>query len=473
MITLLLLGALLAIGSAGASEPYALDIEILRPGFGWGSVPGVAYPHDLQPGELRLGALVQYARDPLVLFEAGSELGAMVGQRGTLNLGVGYDWERAQVGLDLPLVVQDGGDIAQTSAAGFGAGDPRFSVAVPLLRGPVAVAAIGAVLLPFGRQQAYLGEPEPRADAGAAYRLRSGPFELVGDGGLHLRKRAAWEDHLAVGSELWANTIVRVDLRPQRAALVVGALYRRGLGDRWGRAQNALSEAVSGAQLRTGRILVDVGVGRALAFGYGGTEFRTYVGISNLRRPRRELQPPPATVLVDLEPVSEAVVERIEEAAQLAWRPRELARISHREIEIREPIQFHFDTDEVLPISLPTLEAVGALLQDNPELLLLAVEGHASEEGSFRYNYDLSNRRAQAVLRELILVGVHPSRLTVRGMGEVAPVDLGGDEASLARNRRVVFHIVERADPLDPIPEPDRAVVPWSGGPLAGKEDQP
>jgi hypothetical protein len=51
-------------------------------------------------------------------------------------------------------------------------------------------------------------------------------------------------------------------------------------------------------------------------------------------------------------------------------------------------------------------------------------------------------------------------------MGEVVPVSLGQDEASLARNRRVVFQILDRADPLDPIAAPDRSIVPWTGAPL-------
>jgi outer membrane protein OmpA-like peptidoglycan-associated protein len=464
---------LLALAPARASEPYSLDIELLRPGSGWGGVPGVAYPHELQPGGLRLTSLALYTRDPLVLYEEGTELGAMVGQRATIQLGAGFDFERAQLGLALPLVVQDGGDLSELSAEGFGLGDPCFGLALPLLRGPYGLAATGTVYLPFGRQAAYLGEPSPRAELGAAYRLRSGRFELVGDAALRVRQGFESDERLEVGSELLWGDVVRVDLRQDRATLLVGLVNRHGLGARWDKPQNAVTEAITGAQLRGDHLQLDLGVGRAVLDGYGGPQLRAWLGLSHIGRPQRDPEPLFEPIPVELEAVREAVVERAEEAERLAWKPRELARITREEIEIREPIQFHFDTDEVLPVSLPTLEAVAALLRDNPHLLLVAVEGHASEEGSFRYNYDLSNRRAHAVLRELVRAGVHPSRLTVRGMGEVVPVVLGTDEASLALNRRVVFHIVQRVDPLDPIPEPARSVVPWSGEPISGEEPQP
>lgn len=469
----LLPALVLAVASGQALEPYSLDIELLRGGSGWGGVPGLAYPHDLQAGSLRVSSLMHYSRDPLVLYEEGSELGAVVGQRATLQLGAGFDFERAQVGLALPLAVQDGGDLQELDASGFGLGDPCFGVGVPLLTGRYGVAATGAVYLPFGRQQAYLGEPSPRAEAGVAYRFQSGRWELAGDTALRLRDRFRSEERLQVGTELLWSNAVRVDLRQDRVALLLGTVSRRGLGDRWGKPQNTVTEAITGAQLRGDHLQLDLGVGRAVLDGYGGPQFRALVGLSHIVRPAVEPPPRLEPIPVDLEAVREAVVERSEEVERLAWRPKELARITRKQIEIREPIQFHFDTDEVLPVSLPTLEAVAALLRDNPHLLLVAVEGHASEEGSFRYNYDLSNRRAHAVLRALIRVGVHPSRLTVRGMGEVVPVAEGSDEASLARNRRVVFHIVERADPLDPVPEPSRSVVPWSGEPLAGQEAQP
>ena len=89
---------------------------------------------------------------------------------------------------------------------------------------------------------------------------------------------------------------------------------------------------------------------------------------------------------------------------------------------------------------------VAKLINEDIQIGHLVIEGHASEEGSYGYNYDLSNLRARAIYRALVEAGVHPDRLSHRGYGEAIPIKSGEDEASLALNRRVEFHIV-RQDP--------------------------
>jgi hypothetical protein len=64
----------------------------------------------------------------------------------------------------------------------------------------------------------------------------------------------------------------------------------------------------------------------------------------------------------------------------------------------------------------------------------------------------------------LLRSGVHPDRMSYRGMGEVVPVAAGEDEASLATNRRVEFRIVKQYEP-DERPAEFRpgVLLPWSG----------
>jgi outer membrane protein OmpA-like peptidoglycan-associated protein len=153
-----------------------------------------------------------------------------------------------------------------------------------------------------------------------------------------------------------------------------------------------------------------------------------------------------------------------------------LARIEEDEIVIRDPIQFEFATTNILPVSLPTLHAVAALMQSNAKIGHLVIEGHASREGSFIYNYDLSMRRAEAIFREVVRAGVHPSRLSFVGFGEVDPVAATSataegtvaltaeQEAQLAANRRVVFRIVRQYRSNEAIPTyPSEIQLPWDG----------
>ena len=149
--------------------------------------------------------------------------------------------------------------------------------------------------------------------------------------------------------------------------------------------------------------------------------------------------------------------------AALAIKQAALAKVEGDRIVIRDPIRFVFAKDEVLPESLPILADVARVLADNPRILYVVVEGHASEEGSFEYNYALSTARARAIYRVLIEVGVHPDRLGYRAMGEVAPENLGTDEVGLAANRRVLFRIERQLTSDMPPPSWEPVPVPWTG----------
>lgn len=99
----------------------------------------------------------------------------------------------------------------------------------------------------------------------------------------------------------------------------------------------------------------------------------------------------------------------------------------------------YFDTDEatIKPDSKPTLDEIGALLENNPDLKLLVV-GHSDNQGDFDYNVDLSKRRAAAVAQALAGdYGVDAARLKPWGVGYAAPVATNNSEAGRASNRRV------------------------------------
>jgi peptidoglycan-associated lipoprotein len=65
------------------------------------------------------------------------------------------------------------------------------------------------------------------------------------------------------------------------------------------------------------------------------------------------------------------------------------------------------------------------------------LEGHADERGGREYNLALGQKRAEAVKRALVLLGVADSQLEAISFGKEKPVALGHDEAAWAKNRRV------------------------------------
>lgn len=67
----------------------------------------------------------------------------------------------------------------------------------------------------------------------------------------------------------------------------------------------------------------------------------------------------------------------------------------------------------------------------------VTIEGHTSTEGSDSDNLDLSKRRAQAVVDELVKMGMDSGRLASVGKGETEPLVNESDESGRAINRRV------------------------------------
>lgn len=73
--------------------------------------------------------------------------------------------------------------------------------------------------------------------------------------------------------------------------------------------------------------------------------------------------------------------------------------------------------------------------------LTLTVTGHADARGASDYNQRLSERRAAAVQRFLIELGIAPDRLTSEGRGEEVPAVEGKGKSVWQRNRRAEFQI--------------------------------
>lgn len=100
-------------------------------------------------------------------------------------------------------------------------------------------------------------------------------------------------------------------------------------------------------------------------------------------------------------------------------------------------LYFATDKTDLEPASLPTLQQIAKLLQQDAGLRLYIV-GHTDNAGTFAYNMGLSERRAAAVVKELTARhGIAAARLTPAGVGMLSPVAPNDREAGRAKNRRV------------------------------------
>jgi outer membrane protein OmpA-like peptidoglycan-associated protein len=125
-------------------------------------------------------------------------------------------------------------------------------------------------------------------------------------------------------------------------------------------------------------------------------------------------------------PVAAASVESVE----LAPEPSQPASIA-------VPVQFAFDSAEILPRARAQLDAVAEGIKMLPATHNVTIEGHTDALGTHEYNLQLSRRRAEAVKHYLVAQhGLSAQRLKTVGYGEGRPID--GD-AARPENRRVQF----------------------------------
>jgi chemotaxis protein MotB len=117
-------------------------------------------------------------------------------------------------------------------------------------------------------------------------------------------------------------------------------------------------------------------------------------------------------------------------------------------------VLFASGSDALTPEGQAAMDQLAAAIvelarQIPPEIdWALQVNGHTDirpiASPTFPSNWELSTARAIAVVRYLIKRGVPPQRLVAAGYGEFQPLELGKDEASLQRNRRIELKLTNR-----------------------------
>jgi OOP family OmpA-OmpF porin len=170
-----------------------------------------------------------------------------------------------------------------------------------------------------------------------------------------------------------------------------------------------------------GRHILWVGVLAAL--GCGGTT--TFQDTSPIRIAVAPEPPPPPPKVQD-PPVEKQV------------------KLRDNRIEIGEKIQFALAKAEILPVSFGLLDEVAKVIQENPHVQKISIEGHASDEGEDAYNLTLSKARAEAVRQYLVSKGVAADRMSSTGYGEAKPLVANDSPENREKNRRVEFHITKQ-----------------------------
>lgn len=200
---------------------------------------------------------------------------------------------------------------------------------------------------------------------------------------------------------------------------IVEAQANTVLYDFFGASNTTSFEADGGVRLFLGDsgLAVDLGGGAGLIEGVGTPRFRGFLGL-------RWLAP------------------EAQDCPECAPDPR----IQGNKIVLWGKIFFDTDRATIKPISFPVLDDVVDVLQKNPNITLVEIQGHADWRGSDAHNLDLTQRRAESSRQYLISKGVDPARLTAVGYGESRPIASNNTVEGMSQNRRVEFIIMGSSD---------------------------
>jgi outer membrane protein OmpA-like peptidoglycan-associated protein len=130
--------------------------------------------------------------------------------------------------------------------------------------------------------------------------------------------------------------------------------------------------------------------------------------------------------------------------------------VKDNKIEITEKIQFEYNKATILPASFGLLDEIASTIKKAPHIKKIAIEGHASSEGSAAHNLKLSDDRAKAVMTYLVEKGgLKTETFTAKGFGSQKPLVDDTDKTTKGKskeevevlhekNRRVEFNIIEQ-----------------------------
>ncbi len=457
--------ALLAASTAAlAQDGFPIDVELVRPGLSPAGGFAVDAPQAVAPLVWSAGALIQYENTPLRLFDNGDVVGSLVAQRTAIQLHAGLSIsKRTSFSLLLPIGAHFGAGDVEYARNGAGLGDIALTTRVQAgTWGRFTLGAAGTLFFPTGNREQYMGERLPRLRAGLLGYTDFGRVKLLTNLFAHLREPVQTGFDFTAGSELHIDLGVQGVVVPGQLDLIGEVVSRIGLakGSDGGR---LASEALVGARYTPRPDLrVDFAIGRGITEGYGTTMIRAMVGLTYLHTPKPKIEPV-AALVEEEEELPEVEDPPPPPVDPPPPPPPPAAALTGEEIVFRDPIAFELGSTVLLPSSGPVLDAVAGVILEHPEIGMVVIEGHASQEGGFAYNYELSGDRARAIYEALVLRGVHPKRLSYRGAGEVEGV-VEGEGADLAQNRRVVFNVVRQYQPGEARPVwSDTVLLPWSG----------
>lgn len=107
-------------------------------------------------------------------------------------------------------------------------------------------------------------------------------------------------------------------------------------------------------------------------------------------------------------------------------------------------MQVYFDSnsDRITADSLDILQRAAEAIKAAPQGTHIEVGGHSDSLGTDQGNLAMSQKRAAAVVAQLVKLGVPAGVLSAKGYGQTRPVADNATEEGRAKNRRIEFTVL-------------------------------
>lgn len=120
--------------------------------------------------------------------------------------------------------------------------------------------------------------------------------------------------------------------------------------------------------------------------------------------------------------------------------------LSEETLKLREELSavtdntvlFSFDSSAVNPEAQAELKTIAGFILSRDNVGKIIIEGHCDERGTREYNLSLGERRAVAIKKYLISLGVNSDLIDTISYGKEQPADASNTPAAWAKNRRGV-----------------------------------
>ena len=357
------------------------------------------------------GVLSHYARTPLEYRTSGGDT-AILNHLWTNDIGAQWRHGDLAIGAGLPI---------HALATGLSTPDPRWlgdtrlssTLALPSLGGPLDIGLSGALGLPTGNSDGWLGEPGIHGsghllvsggsslrwtmNVGGIWRPRTDLGELTWGPAVSWRAGAmtSVSEALSVGLELdGASQVLRSDAPGAHPVETLASLQ-------W-QASESLSLTTGGAA--------------ALTKGVGAPAYRAMLGLTwSHHAPSKKatatiqdtpVAAPPEPSAAQPEPTPPGETKPVSTAVNVSV---DVAKL------LKTQIYFQPGSAQISLAANAALTELALVLIDHPELGKIEVQGFAGAQSAQASN--LSLQRAEAVMVWLVEHGVAPSRLSARGYG--------------------------------------------------------